>query len=393
MSTQKLWLQAEIFLTGLAVTPGACWWTTDQMNNWTKTWWRWPTCSQTLPCLLWLVCPVASRHLWGSGYLVMSDWARTLWSPRSDWCPTLQETKLPGGNFLLTLPFIFFTDITRILSSQLWSTPQTSPSSQLLIQTDLKNLVRDLAVEPDTDGVDSMQTTWSWQNHSQHLRRKKSLRMMHSSILIVAGKSKADQIDCNIIWPPGRQRRPPWWAGLLRTSSWRVSFYRTDLSELLFLIISKTVKATSREPTPKELKQMELQMKTCSDTLQQISLDTTRNILPETFLVTTRQKVVLKTDIECLRDTGKKLSVSFILFFELKKCFCRKDYSGSLPDFSYLFTNTIELSFGKINLLDWVPHINILILGISCCKFPVRFALIREWENIKVTLFWMLMFN
>ena len=124
------------------------------------------------------------------------------------------------------------------------------------------------------------------------------------------------------------------------------------MSELLFLIISKTVKATSREPTPKELKQMELQMKTCSDTLQQISLDTTRNILPETFLVTTRQKVVLKTDIECLRDTGKKLSVSFILFFELKKCFCRKDYSGSLPDFSYLFTNTIELSFGKINLLD-----------------------------------------
>ena len=28
-----------------------------------------------------------------------------------------------------------------------------------------------------------------------------------------------------------------------------------------------------------------------------------------------------------------------------------------------------------------------LSLGISCCKFPVRFALIREWQNIKVTLF------
>ena len=41
----------------------------------------------------------------------------------------------------------------------------------------------------------------------------------------------------------------------------------------------------------------------------------------------------------------------FLFFFKLKICFPRKDYSGSLPDFSYLFTNTIELSFGTINLL------------------------------------------
>ena len=23
--------------------------------------------------------------------------------------------------------------------------------------------------------------------------------------------------------------------------------------------------------------------------------------------------------------------------------------------------------------------------GVSCCKYPVRFSLIREWDNVKVT--------
>jgi len=42
---------------------------------------------------------------------------------------------------------------------------------------------------------------------------------------------------------------------------------------------------------------------------------------------------------------------------------------GSMKDFSYLFTNNIELS-----------------MELTCCKFPTRFNIIREWENNKESL-------
>jgi len=42
---------------------------------------------------------------------------------------------------------------------------------------------------------------------------------------------------------------------------------------------------------------------------------------------------------------------------------------GSLKDFSYLFTNNLELS-----------------LEMSCCKYPGRYSLVREWENNKFSL-------
>ena len=182
---------------------------------------------------------------------------------------------------------------------------------------------------------------------------------------------RAEQFHFKIIQSPGNQRQPPWWVGLLRTSSWPVSSYKTGLLESPILIITETNKPTSRGATVRETQQMELQMKTSSDILQQTLLDKIWNILPGTFLVTTKQRVGLKTDIECLTDTGKKLSfVCFLIIFILKcklqpfeQMFSRKDYSGSLPDFSYLFTNTIELSFGTINLLDWLrPKLYIIYL-------------------------------
>ena len=42
---------------------------------------------------------------------------------------------------------------------------------------------------------------------------------------------------------------------------------------------------------------------------------------------------------------------------------------GSLKDFSYLFTNNLELD-----------------LQISCCKFPRSYFLVKEWENNKVEI-------
>ena len=42
---------------------------------------------------------------------------------------------------------------------------------------------------------------------------------------------------------------------------------------------------------------------------------------------------------------------------------------GTMKDFSYLFTNNLEIS-----------------VGVSCCKYPVRFALFREWQNNKESL-------
>lgn len=42
---------------------------------------------------------------------------------------------------------------------------------------------------------------------------------------------------------------------------------------------------------------------------------------------------------------------------------------GSMKDFSYLFTNNLELS-----------------IEITCCKFPTRFFILREWENNKESL-------
>ena len=43
--------------------------------------------------------------------------------------------------------------------------------------------------------------------------------------------------------------------------------------------------------------------------------------------------------------------------------------AGTMKDFSYLFTNSLEIS-----------------VGVSCCKYPVRFALFREWRNNKDSL-------
>jgi len=42
---------------------------------------------------------------------------------------------------------------------------------------------------------------------------------------------------------------------------------------------------------------------------------------------------------------------------------------GSLKDFSYMFTNNLEIS-----------------LELTCCKFPSRYFLLREWENNKQSL-------
>ena len=42
---------------------------------------------------------------------------------------------------------------------------------------------------------------------------------------------------------------------------------------------------------------------------------------------------------------------------------------GTLKDFTYLFTNSLDIS-----------------VGVSCCKYPVRFALFREWQNNKDSL-------
>jgi len=43
--------------------------------------------------------------------------------------------------------------------------------------------------------------------------------------------------------------------------------------------------------------------------------------------------------------------------------------TGSMKDFSYLFTNNLEMS-----------------IEVTCCKFPTRFFILREWENNKESL-------
>ena len=45
------------------------------------------------------------------------------------------------------------------------------------------------------------------------------------------------------------------------------------------------------------------------------------------------------------------------------------EVTGSLKDFSYLFSNNLDIS-----------------LQLSCCKYPKSFFLVKEWENNKESL-------
>ena len=63
-----------------------------------------------------------------------------------------------------------------------------------------------------------------------------------------------------------------------------------------------------------------------------------------------------------LRSSGCRKLPAIAIY----KCLVSDELSGSLKDFSYLFSSNLDLT-----------------LELSCCKFPRSFFLLEEWENNK----------
>ena len=65
---------------------------------------------------------------------------------------------------------------------------------------------------------------------------------------------------------------------------------------------------------------------------------------------------------QVLKSSGCRKLPAIALF----ECHVSDELSGSLKDFSYLFSSNLDLT-----------------IELSCCKFPRSFFLLGEWENNK----------